>query len=229
MAGVQRFDYRGQCADSTPGKVIVIHPDERHNGRAGAETGFRYRMLYVEPSLIAAALSSRAAGLPFAPSPVFGDSGLRRALALAFDDATRPLEELFADQLTLALAESLAVRDSSVRPGARGASPIIAIDRARQFLAAHCEQTITSDALEAETGIDRYSLARHFRARFGTSPYRYLTMRRLDRARTRISAGASLADAAAASGFADQSHLTRQFKLAFGMTPGRWRQLQMAA
>ena len=38
-----------------------------------------------------------------------------------------------------------------------------------------------------------------------------------------IRAGQPLADAALVSGFADQSHLTRQFGRAFGLTPGRWR------
>jgi len=50
-------------------------------------------------------------------------------------------------------------------------------------------------------------------------------MRRLERARCLIAANASLANAAAASGFADQSHMTRQFKQAYGIAPGTWRAL----
>jgi AraC-like DNA-binding protein len=56
-----------------------------------------------------------------------------------------------------------------------------------------------------------------------TSPYRYLLMRRLDRARHLMRSGVSLAEAAAASGFADQSHMSRQFKKAYGVSPGRWQ------
>lgn len=48
-------------------------------------------------------------------------------------------------------------------------------------------------------------------------------MRQLDHARELIARGASLADASAGAGFADQSHLTRQFKRAYGLTPNRWR------
>src|SRR5882724_8180394 len=33
--GVQAFDYRGVTEVSTPGKVVVLHPDETHDGRAG--------------------------------------------------------------------------------------------------------------------------------------------------------------------------------------------------
>src|SRR5882757_5701537 len=47
LAGVQSFAYRGARADSLAGDVILLHPDEPHDGHAGAESGFRYRMAYV--------------------------------------------------------------------------------------------------------------------------------------------------------------------------------------
>ena len=79
--------------------------------------------------------------------------------------------------------------------------------------------------LEAIAGLDRFTLARQFRATLGTSPYRYLIMRRLDIVRQLIREGASLVDAAVDAGFADQSHMTRHFKQAYGLSPGLWRRL----
>jgi len=57
---------------------------------------------------------------------------------------------------------------------------------------------------------------------FGTSPYRYVTMRRLEHCRRRMLAGHHLADISIDAGFADQSHMTRQFVSNFGVSPGRW-------
>src|SRR5438477_7453385 len=54
--GVQTFDYRGSVERSVPGQVTVLHPDERHDGRAGTAAGFGYRIVYVAPALIGAAL-----------------------------------------------------------------------------------------------------------------------------------------------------------------------------
>jgi AraC-like DNA-binding protein len=226
--GVQSFDYRGARADSRSGNVIVLHPDEVHDGRAGTETGFRYRMLYIEPRLIRDALGDRARSLPFVREAVSADIRLLGVLHRAFDDLDRGLEALETDQIVLALAEALLALDPSARGRPHSATCTLAVERARQFLDAHFGQIVASEELEALTGLDRYALTRQFRAQLGTSPYRYLTMRRLDHVRSSLRAGHSLADAALASGFADQSHMTRQFKRAYGLSPGHWRELNDA-
>ena len=57
LSGVQRFHYRGGLQHSLPGGTMVLHPDEVHDGEAGTEEGFRYRMVYIEPAW--AAISAR--------------------------------------------------------------------------------------------------------------------------------------------------------------------------
>jgi AraC-like DNA-binding protein len=81
---------------------------------------------------------------------------------------------------------------------------------------------VASEELEKVTGLDRFALARHFRAATGTSPHRYQVGRRLAQAQKMIADGMALSEAAAATGFADQSHFTRHFSARFGLTPGRW-------
>src|SRR5258707_191214 len=67
-----------------------------------------------------------------------------------------------------------------------------------------------------------FPFPRHFRRAYGTSPDRYRTRRRLDLGRAAIEHGTPLAQAAPEAGFADQSHMTRQFKQAYGLTAARW-------
>jgi AraC-like DNA-binding protein len=229
LSGVQCFDYRGATAASRAGQVIVLHPDERHDGRAGTEQGFRYRMLYVEPRLIRDALRGRTRSLPFVHRAVSAYPAVLAALRPALESLDRRLEPLELDQVLLGIAEALLALDPTSAGSATGASCAVAVERTRQFLDAHFGRVVASEELEAVTGLDRYALSRHFRARLGTSPYRYLTMRRLDQARSLMREGRPLAEAALMSGFADQSHMTRQFKRAFGLPPGRWQALQKAA
>ena len=225
-AGVQTFDYRGRVERSTPGQVVVLHPDELHDGRAGTEAGFGYRIVYVEPARIAAAvraIQGRAAPLPFACEPVSNDPMLARAVTAAFRCAPEPLA---LDALVVRLAEGLlerAAHGHAVLPPPRLDHP--ALERARAFLDSR-RAVVRSAELEAVAGLSRYELARQFRALYGTSPYRYSVMRRLDFARRQLGAGVPLAELALAAGFADQAHFTRMFRSALGVTPGRYARLR---
>lgn len=227
IAGVQSFDYRGEALSSLPGQVIVLHPDERHDGRSGGPGGFRYRMLYVEPALIRAAGGKPA--LPFVAGAVNTDPRLRAAVHGALADLDDPLDELRRGDILLALAEALQAAAGGGARAVPGAIDGAAVERVRQFLLAHVGGSVSLAALEAVAGLDRWTLARQFRAAYGTSPYRFFAMRRLDRARALIARGAALADAALGAGFADQSHMTRQFKRAYGLPPGRWAALVASA
>lgn len=226
LSGVQSFDYRGARCDSTPGDLIVLHPDEIHDGRAGMAGGFRYRMTYVAPGLIMQALAGRAGAAPFIGDAVSRDGRLLRALIGLLGDLDHVLEPLERDQAVGELAEALLALDPSCALRRPETLAERACGRARDFLADSLDEAVDSQRLEAVTGLDRYALARHFRRRYGTSPHHYLVMRRLERARALIRQGEGLADAAAASGFADQAHMTRRFRQAYGLSPGRWRAMQ---
>ena len=227
--GIQVFDYRGSARASRPGQVVVLHPDEAHDGRAGTTAGFGYRIVYVEPGHIAAALRGicgRDRPLPFVRDPVSTNAGLARAVRSAF---RCDLEPLALDAIVVALAEGLLSAAEAARPAA-AASRIdaAAVERARQFLDAERTRVVHSAELEEVTGLTRYELARQFRLTHGTSPYRYLIGRRLELARQRLRGGQPLADVAGETGFADQAHFTRAFKATFGLTPARYRALSAA-
>jgi AraC-like DNA-binding protein len=224
--GVQVFDYRGSARFSTPGQVVVLYPDEVHDGRAGTDEGFGYRIIYVEPSRLAEALRAlrgRPCPLPFAAEPVSRNAKLSRAVETAF---LAPLESLAADSLIVDLAEGLMAEErGGVRRIASQRIDVRVIERAREFLDTERTRVVHSAELEAITGLTRYDLARQFRIMLGTSPYRYLLMRRLDFAREWIYQERPL-EVACEAGFADQAHFTRTFKSAFGLTPAHYRALR---
>ena len=143
-------------------------------------------------------------------------------VASLLSDIDEPISDLARVEIAAALADAL--RRLSGGPDRRRMTiDVKAVELARDYLTAHAGDQISASTLEQITGTDRFTLARHFRRAFATSPDRYRTMRRLALARAAIESGLPLARAAAHAGFADQSHMTRQFKRAYGLTPGRWR------
>jgi AraC-like DNA-binding protein len=225
--GAQSFHYRGGLRTSAAGQVMVIHPDEPHDGHAGVDEGFGYRMLYVDPGAVSAALDGAAS--PFVPEVVSEDPVLAGLLQEAFADFPQVLEPIAADAVVARLADRLSARGKApMRPRSRSIARR-AVGEVRDFLVAEAARSVASEELEQVSGLDRFALARQFRAAFGTSPHRFQIGRRLMRAQSMIAAGTALSEVAAATGFADQSHLTRHFSARFGLTPGRWAALARRA
>ena len=224
-AGVQTFRYRGTRRICLPGQPHILHPDETHDGAAGTDDGFGYRILYIAPELVRDALDGSA--LPFVADPVQKPTPTTRLVASLLADIDEPISDLARGEIAATLADAL--RSLSGQPDHRPVTiDIRGVELARDYLAAHAREQTPASMLEQIAGVDRFTLARHFRRAFGTSPDRYRTMRRLALARTAIENGLPLAQAAAHAGFADQSHMTRQFKRTYGLTPARWTALTPA-
>jgi transcriptional regulator GlxA family with amidase domain len=79
------------------------------------------------------------------------------------------------------------------------------------------------NTLARRWGVHRTTLSKQFAQRYGLPPDAWLRNWRAAKAKTLIVDGMSLADVAAATGFADQAHLTRVFKRIHGAPPGALR------
>ncbi|WP_311931649.1 AraC family transcriptional regulator [Microbispora sp. H11081] len=219
LRGVQTFRYRGEQRHCLPGEWHVLHPDEPHDGVAGTDEGFGYRIIYLDPRLVREALDGGP--LPFVADPVIGRREADPALAAWLRDIDEPLDDVERLTLTLRVVGML-VRHSSVRRGGQARLALEALTRVRDLIADDPAVRHPLDEFERVSGLDRWTVARQFRVAFGTSPTRFRTMRQLDVARRLLRDGVSLSEAAQLAGFADQAHMSRMFKRAYGLTPARW-------
>lgn len=218
LAGVQTFDYRGATRHSLPGQIVILHPDELHDGRAGDDSEFRYRAAYVEPAEIQCVLGGTP--LPFIQGGVSDHPRLSAAVRALLQDYDRPFTGLASQDALLEVVTAL----HAVSGPSRSARIVNrqATIRARDYIETRVDAGFSLEELERATGHDRWQLSRDFRALFGTSPYRYLILRRLDKARHMMLNGYANSETAHACGFADQSHFGRHFRKAFGLTPHAW-------
>ena len=218
MAGVQAFNYRGAMRHSLPGQVLILHPEEIHDGHCSDEAGFSYRAAYVPPTHVQTVLGG--AELPFLSNGVSTNPALiAAAMSMVIDCAGVEDPAAYEDAL-YDLAH--AMNNASGRAATVRIANRTAVMRAREFLDTAVVFGARLGQLEQVSGCDRWQLSRDFRALLGTSPYRYLQHRRIDLAKRLLREGAKLADAAHGAGFADQSHFGRTFRKAVGLTPKEW-------
>ena len=216
-AGAHAFHARGRVWTAIPGRVIVVNPEDAHDGRPAAPGDqYSYRMMYVDRATVAA-----VGGAPFFRESVVEDHALAARLLAVHWALERPLARLECDTLLLTSLGELALRHGGARPDNRKercARREVTV--ALEYIAEHFARECSLTDLAALVGVNRFQLLRAFRRHLGLPPHRYQTQLRLRRAKQLMLAGESAARAAAAVGFADQSHLIRTFKAAYGVTPG---------
>jgi AraC-like DNA-binding protein len=219
LRGIQTFRYCGEMRCCLPGQWHILHPDEIHDGGSGTEEGFSYRIIYVDPALIQEALGGLP--LPFVPDPVVQQGALHADLAPWLWDIEDPIDDIRRTEIAVDTAEVLTAL-SARNARMQGLLCLSSLLRVRDLIAANPAIRHSAAEFEQVSGLDRWTVARQFRAAFGTSPSRFRTMRQLDRARRMLTCGRPLAETALEVGFADQSHMSRMFKRTYGLTAARW-------
>jgi AraC family transcriptional regulator len=101
----------------------------------------------------------------------------------------------------------------------------MAVLQAVELMRARLAEGVSLEEMAVTTGLSPFHFARLFKAATGHPPHEYLVRLRVDRAQELISSHGrthTMAAIAQASGFADQSHMTRHFRRVLGMTPGEF-------
>ncbi|MGF6208748.1 AraC family ligand binding domain-containing protein [Pseudomonas frederiksbergensis] len=226
--GVQQFNCRRAKHQSTPGKVFLLEPGDIHDGDAPTESGFTYRMLYLNPHWLERELSALFESAPLNSQLSFGntlttDPQLAQATSLAFQTLhggeLKIVRQTALDGLLERLTSHLHWR---TRYSEDPRLPLVA-QKAREYLHANAHLDIGLDQLAVVTGVDRFRLTRAFKAAYGLAPHAYLVQLRLSKARRMLASGLQPAAVAMELGFADQSHLGRWFVRAYGLTPAMYR------
>jgi AraC-like DNA-binding protein len=101
----------------------------------------------------------------------------------------------------------------------------LSVQRAREYIHAYYPFDITLDDVANAAGLSPFHLSRVFKKETGLPPHKYLTQVRVQRAQDLLQGGLPIVDVACATGFADQSHLTKWFKRIVGIPPGAYQSL----
>jgi AraC-like DNA-binding protein len=226
-SGTETFHCRGYQHLATPGSLILVNPEDLHDGRAVGD-GYSYRMIYVAPDVFADV--AREGGSWRAPVPLFRAPMIRDELLATMVRAFNRRAELRDGLDNLALEAGLMqiLRELVDRHSGHCAGDTRCrrdnglIRMACRYLDENFASNPTLTDVAEHCRVSRFALMRLFSKHLGMPPHTYMTHARLRVARQLLLKGESAASVAAAVGYVDQSHLTKRFRAAFGVTPGQF-------
>lgn len=221
--GAQRFSPGVRSSVLMPeGTLCVINPGMVHSGSSGSDGGWRYRMFYPSPALVARALTEESRELPSFDGHVFKDDALYRQFELLHRTSQHFGDLLERESRTLMFLRALFSRHAQVHVGNGRLLQPRTVSLVREMLHDCNAGSLSISDLAAEAGVSETQVIRSFTAAIGVAPHAYGVALRIERAKNLIRSGQGLAEVADRTGFSDQSHLSRHFKRITSLTPGQF-------
>jgi AraC family transcriptional regulator len=220
LAGAMDDELSGRIRPCPPSTVLVEPRGARHANRFGPAGG---RVLIVQPSTELAEMPPPVAALfsdvHHAPAPAVARLGWRISDELREPDDVTPM-------LATGLAqEMIAFVCRADRPPVRAGRPRW-LATVEETIHESFARPINLDQLASSVAVHPAHLGRAFRRYRGMPLGEWIRRLRLEHALVRLARSEDpIADIAAASGFADQSHLTRVMHRRIGVTPADYRRL----
>ncbi len=228
-AGRLDFSYQNRNWQANPGDINLVVPGEVHDGHGAKDVGWSYKMLYM-PVEFVREINFELTGtdaLPYFLQGVISNSFIADNLSvlhqtLSDDEATLLQQESMLRQwLTSFIAGYSEQKIKLVKVWQEER----AVRLTMEYLQEHFTDNVKLKDLANVAELSPYYLLRVFKASVGVPPHLYQQQLRVWKAKQLLADGVSLAAISSETGFADQSHFSRQFKKITGLTPARYQKM----
>lgn len=223
----EHFSLSGASDILSPGAIAIIEPGVIHANRPCLPDKRHLRSFYFSEDFFSNLYEEISGGESVVPplqTCVIENPLLWQEFIDLHDILFQSKDNFAIEAAIVATFSSLAglcgSKDPSGNPGLKKEPRIKAVI---DFFHDNIDRQFSLNELADLVQCGSYHLIRFFREQKGMSPHAYLVQLRLEHARLMLEKGESIGDAALLSGFSDQSHLTRKFKLRYGITPGLYR------
>ncbi len=197
--------------------VILFNAGEVHAPFSLGQQVWSFRMFYLDDSMLNLLFDhNQKFTSPFVKDRVLSEVLLKVHRSFQENDVSLRSESLLVSSIPYLQAYI----SSQNKPELLASG--IKIRQAQEYLRENCTQNVTLSGLSQAVGLSQYHLIRSFHKEVGIPPHTYLMQARVEKGRSLLRSGASIAETAFQTGFVDQSHFSRHFKRFTGVTPGQY-------
>lgn len=221
--GEQRFHHQGQQHHIGQGQVVLMAPDELHDGNSVLERGYQTKVFAIDPNWLTqlAQYTQPDQILSFRQTIISNPAifnQLYQLHRLLGDDSQ---SQLAKDCLPLEGFDQLFSQfgygqQEKVTPLGRQS-----IATLKSFILDHLDQPIRLEQLANLCHLTPTQFQRHFKMQMGITPYAWLSRLRLEHGMRLLQQGHNATYVAHQIGFYDQAHFSKAFKHNFGVPPAK--------
>ncbi|MFZ5351298.1 MAG: AraC family transcriptional regulator, partial [Bacillota bacterium] len=217
----------GSSIDAYTGNLNLINPGEIHTGKSAEGSCWVYRDIYISTEYmhdLAYMFSKKESKMLCFRKPSMNISSLYKEVSYLFNllnsDSSRLEKESRLIEVMLLMLFNCCSDGSFIESGRTENK---AVNTIKEYVQEYYNTEVALADLANITGLNPYYLIRVFAKEMNMTPHLYLKNVRLNKAKKDLSEDISLIEISLKHGYYDQSHFLREFKSAFGFTPGQYR------
>ncbi|MGR5065914.1 AraC family ligand binding domain-containing protein [Photobacterium sp. DNB22_13_2] len=219
--GQQQYYYNGSKHIAGAGQLVIMPPDEIHDGQAKEQSGYQVKVFSITPDWLNQQAEEASGNSHYCfPQHNIANKALFQQLTLLHQQLDNPkVSQLAKDSLPIESISYLLTHYGQVREANVTALGSKDLHQLRDYVMAHLDQKINLEQLAGLCDLSSSQLLRQFKKATGMTPYAWLARLRLEHAMALLKAGFSSTEVAYYVGFYDQAHFTHAFKQTFGVSP----------
>ncbi|MGF1693338.1 AraC family ligand binding domain-containing protein [Photobacterium kagoshimensis] len=219
--GQQQYFYQGAKHIAGAGQLVIMPPDEIHDGQPKEQSGYRVKVFSITPNWLSQQAEEVSGKMHYSfPQNNIADQPLFHQLTQLHQQLDNPLiSQLARESLPIESFSYLLTHYGQVRE-----TPITALGskdlrQLRDYVMAHLDQKIGLEDLATLCNLSPSQMLRQFKKATAMTPYAWLARLRLEHAMALLKAGFSSTEVAYHVGFYDQAHFANAFKQTYGIAP----------
>ena len=221
--GQQKFVYKGTSYHAGAGQVVMMPPDELHDGHSKLESGYQVSVFSVSPQWFGdlADHSKNGHVLSFSEL-ILSDQATFLQLRNFHGLLINPnISQLAQDCLPFEGFSTIVDRYAQFGSKTQVKLGTQSVNTLKDYLMANLDQPVRLEQLSELCDLTTTQFQRHFKNKMGITPYAWLSRLRMEQGMRLIKSGIGGTEVAHQVGFYDQAHFSKAFKTAFGVSPSK--------